>query len=102
MSLFLCVWQILKNRETMRKVISFYKQEAPELYNAMIGERDKVRFSFRIPRVDWRSGEGARYLLRRAYSEMFVVIGWCVVIGGREQWCTPCRASPLNLEELGR
>ncbi|CAM9537974.1 unnamed protein product, partial [Hapterophycus canaliculatus] len=34
--------EILKNRETMRKVISFYKQEAPELYNAMIGERDKV------------------------------------------------------------
>ncbi|CAM9407914.1 unnamed protein product [Ectocarpus sp. 4 AP-2014] len=33
---------ILKNRETMRKVIGFYKEEAPELYNAMIGERDKV------------------------------------------------------------
>lgn len=27
----------------MRKVIGFYKEEAPELYNAMIGERDKVR-----------------------------------------------------------
>lgn len=26
----------------MRKVVDFYKQEAPELYNAMIGERDKV------------------------------------------------------------
>lgn len=26
----------------MRKVVGFYKQEAPELYNAMIGERDKV------------------------------------------------------------
>lgn len=35
--------QILKQRDTMRKVIGFYKQEAPELYNAMIGERDKVR-----------------------------------------------------------
>ncbi|CBJ28478.1 conserved unknown protein [Ectocarpus siliculosus] len=33
---------ILKNRETMRKVVGFYKEEAPELYNAMIGERDKV------------------------------------------------------------
>ncbi|CAM9355535.1 unnamed protein product [Ectocarpus sp. 8 AP-2014] len=33
---------ILKNRETMRKVIGFYKEEAPELYNAMIGERDQV------------------------------------------------------------
>ena len=27
----------------MRQVVDFYKQEAPELYNAMIGERDKVR-----------------------------------------------------------
>ncbi|CAM9196609.1 unnamed protein product [Scytosiphon promiscuus] len=34
--------EILKNRETMRKVVDFYKQEAPELYSAMIGERDKV------------------------------------------------------------
>eukprot|EP00752_Nemacystus_decipiens_P002178 g2073.t1 len=32
----------LKKRETMRKVVGFYRQEAPELYNAMIGERDKV------------------------------------------------------------
>lgn len=35
--------QILKQRDTMRKVIGFYKKEAPELYSAMIGERDKVR-----------------------------------------------------------
>ncbi|CAN0251340.1 unnamed protein product [Pylaiella littoralis] len=34
--------EILKQRDTMRKVIGFYKKEAPELYSAMIGERDKV------------------------------------------------------------
>eukprot|EP00903_Cladosiphon_okamuranus_P013442 g12520.t1 len=32
----------LKKRQTMRTVVGFYKQEAPELYNAMIGERDMV------------------------------------------------------------
>lgn len=32
----------LKRRDTMRKVMDFYKLEAPELYSAMIGERDKV------------------------------------------------------------
>eukprot|EP00904_Undaria_pinnatifida_P003312 jgi/Undpi1/12982/HiC_scaffold_7.g02647.m2 len=32
----------LKRRDTMRKVMDFYKREAPELYSAMIGERDKV------------------------------------------------------------
>ena len=26
----------------MRKVMDFYKREGPELYSAMIGERDKV------------------------------------------------------------
>lgn len=44
----------------MRKVVDFYKQEAPELYNAMIGERDKVRASLKsislvsLSPTEWR------------------------------------------------
>ncbi|CAM9490292.1 unnamed protein product [Ascophyllum nodosum] len=32
----------MKRRDTMRKVTDFYRREAPELYSAMIGERDEV------------------------------------------------------------